>query len=152
MTMQKYTVLSATIILSIIAFIYINIAVQTDDSLTSDALTIAGLNGCSIQNNYCEFALDQQNFEVSLPEGAKIEEESFVNITSNQGFVIEAIWIEGVNMYMGRSPVIAEIIEDTRFNGLFFLGSCNTAKMEWVMKIQLAKKTHPVEVRFSTSM
>lgn len=152
MTMQKYTVLGAAIILSILAFIYINPSDHTDDITTSNVLTIAGLNGCTIQNNYCEFVFDQQKFEVTFPKGAEVEEESFITITSDNRLMIESISIEGINMYMGRSPVIQTEASETSFTGVFFLGSCNLAEMQWNIKIQLAKKTHPVEVRFTTTL
>lgn len=148
MSIQKRTISRLVSVVSIIAFIYFYVSI-TQHSITPTH-TIAGLNGCTIQNNYCEFIDEQQNFEVTFLTSPEVEEETLVQIVSNQAFEIENAWIEGVDMYMGKTPVIWQTIELQRAKGVFFLGSCNQATMQWRLIIEFKQKTHPYGVRFST--
>ena len=49
------------------------------------------------------------------------------------GVKIVNAWIEGVNMYMGKTPII---FEQTPSVGITFLGSCNLPEMKWRINIE----------------
>ena len=108
------------------------------------------MNGCSIQNNSCEFTIDQQKFDVMFLTTPIPEEEIRFSIQSNREFELISGWVEGINMYMGKSPVIIESTTPTNVNALLFLGSCNLETMEWQITLNVKNKTHPIQVRFFT--
>jgi hypothetical protein len=77
------------------------------------------------------------------------EEEILLTISVPEGIVVSATWVEGVNMYMGKTPVIPENDHYTTF-----LGSCNLATMEWQLNINTKNKSDQLEtylVTFYTS-
>ena len=151
MTLKKQPTIAVFLILAIATFIAIKMTGLSSEHAASYSKTIAEMNGCAIQNNYCEFIVDQQIFEVSFVNSPLVEEENRANISSKQKFTISRAWIEGINMYMGKTPVIIESATDNSAQVLYFLGSCNLETMQWRMLIQLEQKTHPVEVRFETT-
>jgi len=110
------------------------------------------MNGCTIQNNSCEFVIDQQNFNIKFAQTPIPEEEIRLVIRSNSQFTLTSAWVEGMNMYMGKSPVIAETVTPTEVEGIIFLGSCNLETMEWQITLNFENKTHPVQVRFFTTL
>ncbi len=151
MTLKKQPIITVFLILAIATFIAVKTTGLLSEHVSNNTETIAEMNGCAIQNNYCEFIVDQQIFEVSFLDSPLVEEENRVSISSNENFTISRAWIEGINMYMGKSPVIIESATDNSAQALYFLGSCNLETMQWRMLIQLEHKTHPVEVRFETT-
>lgn len=151
MTLKKQPIIAAFLITAIATFITIKTTGLLTERTTDDTQTIAGMNGCAIRNNYCEFLLDQQSFEVFFIDSPVVEEENRVRITSDRNFSIKGAWIEGINMYMGKSPVIIEASDNQSVEAIYFLGSCNLETMQWRMMIELGVKTHPFEVRFETT-
>lgn len=69
-------------------------------------------------------------------EPARIEEMMQVKISSLGDEIVEEVWVEGINMYMGRIPVVA-IKADNIWVGEFFLGSCSEPKMQWQLVVKL---------------
>ena len=146
-------------VLSSIACILIIIAtVQLNDHFTvwstaaldtqNDSVKTAG---CTIQNNRCVFVVDQQKFDLKFLQTPVTEEEIRFSLTSSDEFMLTKSWIEGINMFMGKTPVIVEQQSGNSIVAIFFLGSCNLKTMEWRMVVNIENKTHPVEVRFTTS-
>lgn len=148
MQTSKQAIFSSIVYLSIIVVIVSAFFWNTDASISSTNIT--NVAGCTIQNNRCEFIIDQQKFEVTFFQTPLPEEEIRLSITSSTSFTLENAWIEGINMYMGKSPVISEIEEPNTIVAVFFLGSCNLKQMEWRMLLNFEQKTHPIEVRFKT--
>lgn len=67
---------------------------------------------------------------------ARIEEMMQVKISYLGDKIVEKAWVEGINMYMGRIPVVA-IKADNIWIGEFFLGSCSEPKMQWHLIVKL---------------
>lgn len=70
-------------------------------------------------------------FPVSVEEqtqfSVRLKEDSVLS-----GITVKKAWIEGVNMYMGRTTVFLEKPEGQNIaNGWFFLGSCSEPTMQW---------------------
>ena len=67
------------------------------------------------------------------PSPVVVEQEIHVTIAFSPQWKLVNAWVEGVNMYMGKSPVIfdAVISEVGSYNGILFLGSCSEPQMHW---------------------
>lgn len=63
----------------------------------------------------------------------KVEEEVWAKIYLDSGWKLKRGWIEGVNMYMGKTPLLieAESEEKNEYEVIFFLGSCTEPQMHW---------------------
>lgn len=94
------------------------------------------------------------NLRIKFIQTPKVEEELLVTFDISTGNTIKQAWIEGANMYMGKTPVIFEQIGPNKINqGLTFLGSCTQAHMEWHMFIEVMDtedKTKVYSARFNT--
>ena len=142
------------LISAILCISAITLTMRLKDDVSFETIhsdNIASVNACTIQNNSCEFTIDQQKFDVNFAQTPISEEEIRFTIRSHVDFELIDAWIEGINMYMGKSPVIVENAQPTRIDALFFLGSCNLKTMEWQMTLRLKNKTHPIQVRFFTT-
>jgi hypothetical protein len=148
MQTTKSTVFWAFLFLSI--FVFISILVNRWQTTTPAEFTIADENECVVQNNRCDFTIAKQKFELSFNQVPIPEEEISIQLASDQPFEFSKGWIEGVNMYMGKSPFIVESVSPNRIEGIMFLGSCNLNEMQWHLFLELKEKPHPVRVRFST--
>ena len=119
-------ILPLSIILLLFIVLYLK---QTDDAKTVDAqCQISGTSSCIIQRN-------NEKFSIKLSEKPKIEEEINLRLEYPISFELSKAWVQGVNMYMGRSALV---IENTESEGkknitkaLFFLGSCSEKNMLW---------------------
>lgn len=93
---------------------------------------------CILQNNKCELKQEDLKLGIVFNKEPVTEEEVFFNIALDEGWEIKRAWVEGVNMYMGKSPAVFENPK-LPTQGLFFLGSCNLEKMEWRLIIDVQK-------------
>lgn len=94
-------------------------------------------NECNITQESCVFVVDQSSLEVEFLQTPISEEELTLKFKTNNGLKIVNVWIEGVNMYMGKTPVLFETDENI---GITFLGSCNLAEMKWRLNIEVQNK------------
>jgi hypothetical protein len=95
--------------------------------------TLDGLTACNL-------AAGEQRVSVQLLEPIVLEEETLLLVTVPEGFTINTMWVQGVNMYMGRTPIMVDkqFIKDGHiyYNATFFLGSCSEPNMKWQLIIQ----------------
>lgn len=112
---------------------------------------------CTVYVQKCDIQLEEGPLQVVILEQLVVEELVPVKISLPTSLKINQIHIEGINMYMGKSPVhqILEKDADTssiqnEWMGEFFLGSCALAKMEWRMVIQFEGNDEAVNVFFTT--
>jgi hypothetical protein len=94
----------------------------------------------------CRFNLvndKAQELNVKFINKVQIEEQNEIFVTLPVDSVIEKIWIQGVNMYMGKIAVFEQATkqdtEDKISNMQFFLGSCSEEKMRWQLVIVIKK-------------
>ena len=91
---------------------------------------------CDMTLSACTLAVMNDEISVKFEQRPVQEEELFIRFDLPAQFSIEKAWIEGVNMYMGKTPVMFE--DDTQLDqGVTFLGSCNLETMEWVMHLNI---------------
>lgn len=67
------------------------------------------------------------------PDPVVVEAEIKVKLYLSDGWYLKNAWVEGVNMYMGKSPLIIEDIhhQNKEITAIMFLGSCSEPKMHW---------------------
>ncbi|WP_394220231.1 hypothetical protein [Alteromonas gracilis] len=107
-------------------------------------------NSCNFVNETCEFLIDGK-IAIATFSTAPIPEESVtlkLFIPQNQS--IESAWIEGVNMYMGKIPVLLNDNGEGKWSGWFMLGSCSEPVMKWQLRLNIEGKESPSYLYFVT--
>ncbi len=151
MSLQKHTVSWVFITFLIMTFIFIKFAILTSEETSNlSQINIAPTANCIIQNNVCTWTHNEQKFEFTFVSSPAVEEETLFRLVSDQPLSISRAWVEGINMYMGKTPVLANTVNENSFSGVFFLGSCNQAQMRWLLVIEVAGKLEPMKLQFST--
>lgn len=114
-------------------------------------------NTCIVYAQNCNILFDEGPVEVEILDQLVVEELIGVKISLPAALIIEQIHIEGINMYMGKSPVHQTIVnkvdglkKHTTWEGEFFLGSCSLAEMHWRMVIELKDQEKVANVLFTT--
>ena len=110
-------------------------------------------------DNHCEFVNSQcsinHNNNVVLSTFSSIPEAETsitVNFSLPDVMEIDSVWIEGVNMYMGKVPVLVEKTEPGEWSGWFMLGVCSEPVMRWKMIMYLENSNEPLSFFFETKM
>jgi hypothetical protein len=111
----------------------------------------------------CRFALansDNEQVIVNFSANVQVEEQNALQLILPERFRITDIWIQGVNMYMGKVAVISQtkysqhMQNDQEF--MFFIGACSEPNMRWQLIIELENRTsHKTErffVNFNTKL
>lgn len=105
------------------------------------------LEQCELSNNVCHFERDSFSLEIEFERPPIIEEEMFIDFSFSDGYLLQKAWIEGVNMFMGRTPVIQNKISAGEVEALTFLGSCTEPRMQWQMFVEIKNnKTEQIYV------
>lgn len=88
--------------------------------------------------NICDFSAacadEKAGYTVQLkmsPEPIPLEEEIAVTLKMPDQYIFKTAYIEGVNMFMGRTPVVINNQTDGVLTGVTFLGSCSEPRMYW---------------------
>lgn len=109
-------------------------------------------NQCEFVNQECNIALNNNNISAAFEKQPEVEESITVNFSLPLTKQVESIWIEGVNMYMGKIPVLVEQQENGVWSGWFMLGSCSEPTMRWKMLIHVEGEGKPYVMFFDTKM
>ncbi len=159
--MKKQTIFSLTLVVVCLLIVLVanKFAGNVNKTLTPGA-------ECNLQQNACQFVDDLGSISTVFKQPPIIEEELSVEIKLSNDLILNDAWVEGVNMYMGRIPVISDFDgnfdagnRDLRakdsFKGIFFLGSCTEPTMLWVMIIEVQNtvtdQTKSYKVYFTTN-
>jgi len=107
-------------------------------------------NSCNFVNETCEFNVNG-NLAIAHFSVPPVPEESVtVSLTLPQNLIIESAWIEGVNMYMGKIPVLLESEDNVKWSGWFMLGSCSEPVMRWQLRLNIQGQDAPHYLYFVT--
>lgn len=129
---------SPSIIHILIAFLLL-CALVFGAYLANSNKALTNAEHCDITEGVCEVRVFNQSVRTKFEQKPVAEEELFISFSLPNKLAIERAWIEGVNMYMGKTPVMFEDAhDDTR--GVTFLGSCNQAEMQWRLHAQVKNK------------
>ncbi|MEO9945385.1 MAG: hypothetical protein ABJH28_12100 [Paraglaciecola sp.] len=96
---------------------------------------------CNLDNKtQCELNTQSEVVSVKFLQTIQLEEELKLTITLSDSLKIKQIWVQGINMYMGKTAVILEnvthISSSFTYDGLLFLGACSEPDMKWQLIIQ----------------
>lgn len=112
----------------------------------TDSLSIKSTKQCNIDlTQECVVFSNNQQISVQFLQEIELEEELALKITIPNSTKIKQMWVQGVNMYMGKSAVLTDSIyvEETKkvYNGHLFLGACSEPLMRWQLIIQTEDNT-----------
>ena len=81
-----------------------------------------------------------QQISVKFLQVIEVEEEILLTITVPNNTKIERMWVQGINMYMGKNAVLSDSVyameEKKVYNARLFLGACSEPAMRWQLIIQ----------------
>ena len=87
---------------------------------------------CDLNLDKCTFVYGEDEISVNFLSPIVTEEEVFLAFELPPNVKLTKAWIEGVNMFMGKTPVIEEA---GRY--VTFLGSCNLGTMHWQLNMEI---------------
>lgn len=83
---------------------------------------------------------NEQKLSVKFLQEVEVEEELLLTISVPNNTNIQEMWVQGINMYMGKSAVLTDSIyaQDGKkvYNARLFLGSCSEPVMRWQLIIK----------------
>lgn len=110
-------------------------------------------DNCYFDSDTCALVKDSESFTVQFDQfPVEIEEELQVTFDYPERYVLKQAWVEGVNMFMGRSLIDfnaarfvsgSSVEPDTPMSGALFLGSCSEPKMRWRLVVELEDSVQP---------
>ena len=112
----------------------------------TDSPPIKSTKQCNLDlTQECVVFDDGQQIIVRFLQEIEVEEELLLKITVPDNTKIKQMWVQGVNMYMGKSAVLADSIyaenDKKIYNARLFLGSCSETAMKWQLIIQTKDNT-----------
>jgi hypothetical protein len=117
------------LMLGMLTFWYKTSQIETDVFCEFDTST------CTLLGNAEEFSLSVSPFPI------KTEERLIFTLNLESGLKFESAWIQGINMYMGKIPVLPTehmVHEGTSLQLESYLGSCSEPDMRWQMIVTLS--------------
>lgn len=136
-------------IIVVAACVYL--AHEFQSSALRDANVINGIGkSCNFVNEACEFLIDEKLSIATFSSTPLPEESVTLKILIPEDHEIESAWIEGVNMYMGKIPVLLENNGNGEWSGWFMLGSCSEPLMKWQLRLNIKDKESPNYLYFVT--
>lgn len=81
----------------------------------------------------------------------QIEDEIYADLRLAEGWELQRAWVEGVNMFMGKTTVIIETQQKQTGEAgvVFFLGSCQKPTMHWRLKTEWKKSSPSLNLHHS---
>ncbi|MEP2652259.1 MAG: hypothetical protein ABJH06_09695 [Paraglaciecola sp.] len=87
----------------------------------------------------CELVNNAEFITVEFLQDIELEEELNLHILTSPTLKIKKMWVQGVNMYMGKTAVLIDNVKETSFQksyqGVLFLGACSEPNMKWQLII-----------------
>ena len=96
---------------------------------------------CNIDLTQECIVIDQgQQISVQFLQNIEVEEEISLTVTVPNNTRIKQMWVQGINMYMGKNAVVVDSVYAKEmkkvYNAHLFLGSCSEPAMRWQLIIQ----------------
>ena len=135
----------------IVVAVCVYLAHKFQSSALKDTSVVNGIgNSCNFVNESCEFLIDEKLAIASFSTMPEPEESVTVKLIIPEGKNIESAWIEGVNMYMGKIPVLLDSDGKGKWSGWFMLGSCSEPVMKWQLRLNVEGMDSPSYLYFVT--
>ena len=109
----------------------------------TDSPPIKSTKQCNIDpTQECVVFYNDQQISVRFLQEIEVEEELLLTITIPKNTNVKKMWVQGINMYMGKSAVLSDYVYvnegEKVYNARLFLGSCSEPAMRWQLVIQTA--------------
>ena len=135
----------------IVVAVCVYLAHKFQSSVLKDTSVVNGIgNSCNFVNETCEFLIDDRLAIATFSAMPEAEESVTVKLLVPEGEEIESAWIEGVNMYMGKIPVLLDNDGQGKWSGWFMLGSCSEPVMKWQLRLNIEGNDNPHYLYFVT--
>ncbi|MFZ8201745.1 hypothetical protein E5672_07270 [Alteromonas portus] len=135
----------------IVVAVCVYLAHKFQSSVLKDTSVVNGIgNSCNFVNETCEFLIDDKLAIATFSTMPEPEESVTVKLLIPDGAEIESAWIEGINMYMGKIPVLLDNDGQGKWSGWFMLGSCSEPVMKWQLRLNIKDKDSPSYLYFVT--
>tara|TARA_B100000446_G_scaffold179834_1_gene195312 strand:+ start:88 stop:567 length:480 start_codon:yes stop_codon:yes gene_type:complete len=135
----------------IVVAVCVYLAHEFQSSAMNENVLINGIgNSCNFVNETCEFLIDGEVAIATFSTMPEPEESVTLKILIPENQEIESAWIEGVNMYMGKIPVLLDNDGQGKWSGWFMLGSCSEPVMKWQLRLNIEGKDNPHYLYFVT--
>ncbi|WP_438865421.1 hypothetical protein [Neptunicella sp.] len=110
---------------------------------------------CAINDGQCQITKNGQVISLQMsPANIPLEEEITLKFTLPNELIVNQAWVTGINMYMGKTPVIIESVAGNVTQAVTFLGSCSEPHMQWLLSLDVEnRQTHQQQrlyFRFTT--
>lgn len=107
----------------------------------TDSRSIKPTKQCNIDlTQECNVFMDNQEVEVRFLQEIEVEEELLLTIAIPNNTKIAKMWVQGINMYMGKNAVLTDSVylkDDKKVhNARLFLGACSEPAMRWQLIVQ----------------
>lgn len=100
----------------------------------------------------CVLFHNNQEVSVQFLQAIEVEEELKLKISVPKQFKIVNMWVQGVNMFMGKHSIFTDAVSlelgQRVYSAHLFLGSCSEPKMKWQLIIQTQNSQKLVESWF----
>ncbi|MFT2090858.1 hypothetical protein [Paraglaciecola sp. 2405UD69-4] len=130
------TFFTRTLITVAIILVVVGVLFNQSNTLSIKQSTQCNLNGA----NYCELTNQNTSVSVEFDQDIALEEELMLRIDLAPSLKIKQAWVQGINMYMGKTAVILQNINHesskTSYHGVLFLGACSEPDMKWQLIVQ----------------
>ncbi len=100
---------------------------------------VASQENCDLTYKKCTFMYGDDQISINFLSPIVTEEEILLTLELPPNVKLNEAWIEGLNMFMGKTPVIEEA-----GHYVTFLGSCNLDKMHWQLNLKIEDKNGQV--------
>ena len=148
---SKYLHSQLPLVAIIVVAVCVYLAHKFQSSVLKDTSVVNGIgNSCNFVNETCEFLIDGEVAIATFSTMPEPEESVTLKILIPENQEIESAWIEGVNMYMGKIPVLLDNDGQGKWSGWFMLGSCSEPVMKWQLRLNFKDKGSPSYLYFVT--
>jgi hypothetical protein len=148
---SKFLQTQLPLVAILIVAVCVYVAHSYQSSVSTDTDIISGLkSSCTFSNKTCEFLIDGELAVARFSSQPMPEESITLSLRMPNDEIIESAWIEGVNMYMGKVPVLLEQSVKGEWSGWFMLGSCSEPVMTWQLRLNIKKQAAPSYLYFTT--
>jgi hypothetical protein len=112
----------------------------------TDSSPIKTTKQCNIDlTQECVVFDKNKQISVQFLQVIELEEELALTVTVPNNTNITQMWVQGINMYMGKNAVIVDSVyakkQQKVYNARLFLGSCSEPLMRWQLIIQTSDES-----------
>jgi hypothetical protein len=137
--------LNKTVFQPILVFILVLLAITGILLSYSNFFPTKTTKQCNLDlTQECNVDDGEQKLTVKFLQTIEVEEELSLVINAPMGTKISAMWVQGINMYMGKNAVLVDTVyvesDKSVYTARLFLGSCSEPAMKWQLVVKTTHK------------